>query len=69
MLQTYGAGNGPSKRKDLLDELKRASRRGVIIVNCTQCSLGQVEATYETGSVCLLLYLQYLLLDVYFYAK
>ncbi|XP_035224089.1 L-asparaginase-like isoform X2 [Stegodyphus dumicola] len=50
VLQTYGAGNGPSQRKDLFDELKRANRRGVIIVNCTQCSLGQVETSYETGS-------------------
>ncbi|KFM59624.1 L-asparaginase, partial [Stegodyphus mimosarum] len=51
VLQTYGAGNGPSQRKDLFDELKRANRRGVIIVNCTQCSLGQVETSYETGSM------------------
>ncbi|XP_042906093.1 L-asparaginase isoform X2 [Parasteatoda tepidariorum] len=50
VLQTYGAGNGPSQRKDLFDELKRAHRRGVIIVNCTQCSLGQVDPSYETGS-------------------
>ncbi|CAL1272708.1 unnamed protein product [Larinioides sclopetarius] len=49
VLQTYGAGNGPSQRKDLFDELKRAHRRGVIIVNCTQCSLGQVDPSYETG--------------------
>ncbi|GFR33184.1 l-asparaginase [Trichonephila clavata] len=49
VLQTYGAGNGPSQRKDLFDELKRANRRGVIIVNCTQCSLGQVDPSYETG--------------------
>ncbi|KAG8201278.1 hypothetical protein JTE90_016763 [Oedothorax gibbosus] len=50
VLQTYGAGNGPSQRKDLFDELKRANRRGVIIINCTQCSLGQVDPSYETGS-------------------
>ncbi|XP_054721338.1 L-asparaginase 1-like [Uloborus diversus] len=50
VLQTYGAGNGPSQRRDLFDEFKRAFRRGVIIVNCTQCSLGQVDPSYETGS-------------------
>lgn len=50
VMQTYGSGNGPSNRRDLLDELKRASQRGVIIVNCTQCATGKVESNYETGS-------------------
>ncbi|XP_015910491.2 L-asparaginase-like [Parasteatoda tepidariorum] len=49
VLQTYGAGNGPSRRKDILDELELAHKRGVIIVNCTQCPLGQVDPSYETG--------------------
>ncbi|XP_076360381.1 L-asparaginase 1-like isoform X2 [Tachypleus tridentatus] len=50
VLQTYGAGNGPTHRRDLLDELKRASQRGVIIVNCTQCCNGRVDPFYETGN-------------------
>ncbi|XP_022238653.1 L-asparaginase-like isoform X2 [Limulus polyphemus] len=50
VLQTYGAGNGPTHRRDLLDELKRASQRGVIIVNCTQCCSGRVDPFYETGN-------------------
>ncbi|XP_076318720.1 L-asparaginase-like [Tachypleus tridentatus] len=53
VLQTYGAGNGPTHRLDLLDELKRASHRGVIIVNCTQCSSGRVDPYYETGNTLL----------------
>lgn len=53
VLQSFGAGNVPSNRKDLLDELKQASDRGVIIVNCTQCSTGSVSAIYETGHVLL----------------
>lgn len=53
VLETYGAGNCPSDRKDLLEEIGAACRRGVIIVNCTQCSKGSVKAYYETGSVLL----------------
>ena len=43
VLQSYGAGNVPSNRRDLLEALLDATRRGVIIVNCTQCS--QVSGT------------------------
>jgi hypothetical protein len=49
VLQTYGAGNFPTNRTDLLEELKAASERGVLIVNCTQCGHGTVAAIYETG--------------------
>lgn len=49
VLQTYGAGNFPTNREDLLEELKAASKRGVLIVNCTQCGHGAVAAIYETG--------------------
>lgn len=41
VLQTYGAGNFPTNRTDLLDELRNASKRGVLIVNCTQCGHGK----------------------------
>lgn len=51
VLQTYGAGNAPSCRKDILNELKEATKRGVIIVNITQCSNGKVDPSYETGNV------------------
>jgi len=36
ILESYGAGNAPS-RQDLLDTFKEASERGVVIVNITQC--------------------------------
>lgn len=49
VLQTFGSGNIPSSRKDLIDELKNANKRGVIIVNCTQCISGSVAEIYETG--------------------
>jgi len=51
VLETYGAGNGPDSREDLLQEIRAASRRGVIIVNCTQCLYGHVVDDYATGRV------------------
>lgn len=53
VLETYGAGNCPSDRKDILEEIGNACQSGLIIVNCTQCSEGSVKAYYETGSVLL----------------
>jgi len=49
VLETYGAGNGPDSREDLLQEIRAASKRGVIIVNCTQCLYGHVVDDYATG--------------------
>lgn len=49
ILQTYGVGNAP-QNKELLDQLARASARGVVVVNCTQCQQGRVNmAGYATG--------------------
>lgn len=48
ILQTYGAGNIPDKPY-LFDELKAACDRGVIVVNCTQCSSGVVTDMYSGG--------------------
>ncbi|EDO48620.1 predicted protein [Nematostella vectensis] len=49
VLQTYGAGNAPNNRSDLINEIKQATDRGVIIVNCTQCIHGPVVDAYATG--------------------
>lgn len=51
VLQTYGAGNAPSNRPDLLQSFKEATNMGVIIVNITQCNRGFVDTSYETGKV------------------
>lgn len=51
VFQTFGAGNIPSNREDIIEELKKATQRGVIIVNCTQCTSGTVSEIYETGQV------------------
>uniref|UniRef100_A0A8C6TGV9 asparaginase n=1 Tax=Neogobius melanostomus TaxID=47308 RepID=A0A8C6TGV9_9GOBI len=51
VLETYGSGNAPDNRKDLLEELKKATNSGVIIINCTQCLRGKVSTSYATGKV------------------
>ncbi|XP_031134573.1 60 kDa lysophospholipase isoform X3 [Sander lucioperca] len=53
VLETYGSGNAPDNRDDLLAELKEATARGVIIMNCTQCLRGTVSPFYHTGTVLL----------------
>lgn len=49
VLQTYGQGNGPTSRADIMAALKEASKRGVLIVNITQCSRGIVSPAYAVG--------------------
>ncbi|XP_052699025.1 L-asparaginase-like isoform X2 [Crassostrea angulata] len=49
VLQTYGAGNAPDNRPDLLNVLKEASNIGVVIINITQCTKGCVMTSYATG--------------------
>ncbi|XP_071510581.1 L-asparaginase-like [Diadema antillarum] len=53
VLQTYGAGNCPDDRLDLISEIKAAAARGMIIMNCTQCASGSVSPSYHTGKVLL----------------
>lgn len=50
VLQTYGAGNGPTARKDIMDAIRKATGRGVLILNCSQCLHGGVDPSYETGN-------------------
>lgn len=51
VLETYGSGNAPDNRPDLLEELRKATDAGVIIINCTQCLRGTVSTSYATGKV------------------
>lgn len=53
VLQTYGAGNVPNIDANafLFQELKDACGRGVVVVNCTQCSSGVVRDLYAGGIV------------------
>ncbi|KAK7103427.1 L-asparaginase-like isoform X2 [Littorina saxatilis] len=49
VLQTYGAGNAPSNREDIIDLFTEATKWGVLILNITQCSRGYVDPAYATG--------------------
>lgn len=49
VLETYGTGNFPAVRPDLLEVLAEASERGVLIVNVSQCLRGGVGGDYEAG--------------------
>lgn len=48
MLETFGAGNAP-QRADLMEALKEACDRGVVIVAVSQCAKGSVSDAYQTG--------------------
>ncbi|KAJ3306244.1 hypothetical protein HDV03_000164 [Kappamyces sp. JEL0829] len=49
VLESYGSGNAPSNRPDILEIIHAACKRGVVVINCSQCKKATVSATYETG--------------------
>ncbi|KAJ8399152.1 hypothetical protein AAFF_G00415310 [Aldrovandia affinis] len=49
VLETYGSGNAPDNRADLLEQFRKATERGLIMINCTQCLRGSVTTSYATG--------------------
>ncbi|MCE9678430.1 asparaginase [Shewanella sp. AS1] len=50
ILLTYGVGNAP-QNAELLDCLRRANERGIVLVNLTQCMQGKVNmGGYATGN-------------------
>lgn len=48
ILETFGAGNAP-QRPDLMNAIRQACDRGVVVVAISQCSKGSVSDAYETG--------------------
>ena len=48
VLETFGAGNAP-QRRDVMEALKEACDRDVVVVAITQCMKGSVSDAYETG--------------------
>jgi L-asparaginases, type I len=49
ILETYGSGNAP-REEWFLEAIQEAVKKGIIIVNVTQCEIGGVEMRrYETG--------------------
>ncbi|XP_071447602.1 L-asparaginase [Hetaerina americana] len=51
VLQTYGSGNFPSNRLDILEAIENAIKQGIIVLNCSQCTRGSVTNDYQTGQV------------------
>ncbi|XP_057315902.1 L-asparaginase-like isoform X2 [Hydractinia symbiolongicarpus] len=51
VIESFGAGNVPSNRPDLIEEFKIAAERGVLILNITQCYKGSVTDAYAAGKV------------------
>ena len=49
VLETYGSGNAPDTRRDLLDVLSAAIARGLVVLNVTQCLRGTVSGAYAAG--------------------
>ena len=43
VLRTYGTGNAPANDPSLLDQIENAIRKGIAVVNITQCVQGMVE--------------------------
>jgi len=51
VLEAYGVGNGPDQDRGFIAALKEATKRGVVIVDCTQCLEGTVNLhEYAAGS-------------------
>ena len=48
LMVSSGAGNAPG-RPELMDALREAYDRGVVIVAISQCTRGAVSDAYETG--------------------
>lgn len=50
VLESYGSGNVPSRDPELLDVVRDACGRGVLVVNCSQTHSGRVrQDLYSTG--------------------
>ncbi|MBE9466967.1 MAG: type I asparaginase [Bacteroidetes bacterium] len=49
VIETFGSGNAPTQGW-FIDEIKKAIRKGIIILNVTQCNTGSVDmGKYETS--------------------
>ena len=51
VLEAYGIGNGPDQNAEFIAALAEATKRGIVIVDCTQCLEGTVDLDeYAAGS-------------------
>ena len=53
IIESYGTGNLPNNRPELLSLIKETCERGVIIVNISQCYRYKISAVYATGTALL----------------
>ena len=54
VLEAYGSGNGPALNGEFLQIATDGSRRGMVVVLCTQCRHGRLDpACYATGKALL----------------
>ncbi|MEH6442577.1 MAG: asparaginase [Oceanospirillaceae bacterium] len=52
VMLSYGAGNPPDQNQYLITALRDAKRRGVVVINKTQCHTGAVaQGSYAVGSI------------------
>ena len=51
VLQCYGAGNVPNNRTDVMEHLKEATDRGVLILSVTQCINGSVTFSCKLATL------------------
>ena len=51
VMLSFGSGNVPDRSEPILRELQRGTEKGIIIVNCSQCSRGFVTDKYAAGRV------------------
>ncbi len=51
VLVSYGSGNVPFDNKEFIRILTDISKKGIVIVNVSQCLGGDVQETYEAGSI------------------
>ena len=49
VLETFGAGNAPDDKPEILEALADAVHRGIVIVNITQCNAGSAVSGYAVG--------------------
>jgi L-asparaginase len=51
VLEAYGVGNGPDQDREFVAAIADATKRGVVVVDCTQCLEGTVDLSeYAAGS-------------------
>lgn len=49
VLETFGTGNVPDNRPEIMAAIAEATQRGVVVVNISQCPKGAVAEMYSTG--------------------